>query len=172
MNGDNQNTDEQIEIVDNQAGQEVNINDLSDKKFGESVPKPHLDGKVAVISNVKLTTGDIELTKSGKKKRKLPLVLTYKTDDGSEAYESYGGINRFIGADGSEGEPTLYVEGTNTGANLIKAWCNHLNKKVEDVSLKEFLNGLQGARVRLKEIQVNNPFKNEMTHKNVIEVFL
>ncbi len=155
-------------------GEVINIDDLPDRKLGESLPKPHLNGQLVKISDVALVAGEIKMTRSNKQIKSFQLKLTYEVDKegGEVAFESYGGFGKFINPDGSESILTLNWQGTNQGALIFNKWLDFVGLEVEKVSLKDFLMGLKGLKAKLKEIPVNNPMKNEMTHKNVVEFFI
>ena len=153
--------------------QDIDLDSLSDSKIGEKIEKPHLDGKEILISDVELTpTGTIINTRDGKQRQETILFkVHYKSiDDKADSYENYGGVSRFLRPDGSKSEPTIWTKGNNAAANLFRAWLVKRNKKAEDVSFKEFFQGLRGLRARLKEVQVQ--YQGQMFHKNIIEQFL
>jgi hypothetical protein len=162
--------EETIQLDEPQDVQDIDINSLSDRKFGEKTEKPKLGGKKAVILEVKLRpTCKVSATKDGTKKYEpLILTLTYEID-GQQYYENYGGMQRFI-HDGEPGQPTVWAEGKNAAAVLFKLWREHTGKKLEDVSVKEWLGDLVGKQVELTE-KVTMYEGNE-GHKNVVSSFI
>ena len=160
-------------VTEKQQNLPIDVDSLSDKKIGQTVEKPHLDGKTATISKVELSaTGDIRTSKDGTKKQETILCKVYYQIDGAkeDAYENYGGVSRFVREDGSKSEPTIWTDGKNAAAKLFKKWLLKVNKNAEDVSLKEFFKGLQGMKVMLKEEQV--AYQGDISYKNIVEIFL
>ncbi len=152
----------------------IDVNSLPDTKIGKSILKPHLDGKVVVISNVELNAlGNERTTQSGAAKVEDVLFkVHYQIQDEKHtpAHENYGGVTRFIQDDGSKSDVTIYTGGDNAAACLFKAWLAHIGKKEEDVSFKDFFKSIVGLKARLKEkITV---YKGTEGYKNVVEQFL
>ena len=162
--------EETIKLDGPQDVQDIDINSLSDRKFGEKTEKPKLGGKKAVVIDVKLRpTGKVNASKDGTKKYEpLILTLTYEID-GQNYYENYGGMQRFI-HDGEPGQPTVWAEGKNAAAVLFKLWREHIGKKLEDVSVKEWLRDLVGKQVEL--VEKVTMYEGNEGHKNVIAKFL
>ena len=156
-----------VKVEEQQVLEEINLDDIGDRKIGEKKEKPDLDGKEVTISDVKLIpTNDISTTRDGTKQFKSVMLRVYY---GEDIYENYGGVQQFKHGDKFD-SPTIWVEGKNAAAVLLRMWAKHVGVEVEDVSLKEFFKGLIGKKVRLKT--KTEEYQNEEYRKNIVEEFL
>lgn len=151
---------------DSPENTDIDLNSLSDRKLGEKMEKPNLDGKIVTISKVELkATNDVKLTKDGTKKYK-PVLFRVWYDD--EVYENYGGVQQFE-HDGKYGEPTIWTEGNSNAAKLFKLWVAAKEVAPDEVSLKQFFTDLKGKKVKLRHKEAE--FEGREYKKNVVVEF-
>ena len=139
---------------------------MPDGKIGEKKEKPHLHNKEIVVEDVKLEAAtEISTTKSGKQYR----AIFFKVFYGDDTYENYGGFRQY--KNGEDFSPvTIWGESKAAANILMEKWLDKVGKKREDVSYKDFIDGLKGMKAKL--IEVNVMYQGNTTHKNIIGEFL
>ena len=158
---------EDIPVNKEDASEEIDLNKLSDRKLGEKMEKPKLDGQEFVITKIELkATVEEKKTKDNSKTYKPVLFKVFYGDDN---YENYGGVAQFK-FDGDYAEPTIWTDGNSAAAKLFRLWLGTTGKKVEEVSFKDFFSGLKGMKVKLRTKTTEYEGKEYL--KNVVEEFI
>ena len=138
---------------------------------GGTTEKPVLDGLTVTIKDVQLSVmeGEEKTTQKGTQTYRSVMCYVFYNDE-NESRENYGGIRQYKDKDGTWGEPTLWVEGTNRAAKLFNLWCVQTGKDPKEISLKEFITGLIGMSGKIKTKIVE--FGDKEFTKNLIEEFI
>jgi len=158
---------EDIPVNKEDASEEIDLDKLSDKKLGEKMEKPRLDGQEFIITKVELkATVEEKKTKDNKKTYKPVLFKVYYGEDN---FENYGGVAQFK-FDGEFNEPTIWTDGMSASAKLFRLWLKTTGKQVEDVSFKDFFSGLKGKKVKIKT--KTTEYEGREYVKNIIEAFI
>ncbi|HEU04060.1 MAG TPA: hypothetical protein ENH95_02935 [Nitrosopumilus sp.] len=145
----------------------LDLNSLPDRKTTEKRPKPNLGGQEFTIQDVNLfIMPEEKLAKKGTKYKDVLFRVHYD----QENYEHYGGVKAFKQNDGEYGPPVIYVEGSSAASQLFKLWLTKVGKTVDDVSFKEFFQGLKGLKVKI--VSVATTFQGKGFQKNSIGSFL
>jgi len=153
--------------VEEQQIEEINVDDLDNRKLGERVEKPDLDGKVVTIKDVKLIPlNEVNTTKDGTRQFRSVMMRVFY---GENTYENYGGVQQFKHGDKFD-SPSIWTDGKSAAAKLLKMWAKHVGIELEDVSLKEFFKGLVGRKVKLKKKMTE--YNEEEYRKNIIDEFI
>ena len=151
-----------------QTTTEISLNEISDKKLGETFEKQNMDGQVVTITDVKLERSS-EVLKTQNDKPYHPVM--FKVFYGDGVYENYGGVKSYIINEGKTiMPPTIWTQGDSASAVLFRNWLSAVGKKEEDVSMKDFFNGLTGKTAKLKA--TIEKFRGKEYQKNVIAEFL
>jgi len=151
--------------------EQVNMNipaevKIPDNKIGDKKEKPHLNGREITITDVKLEAAtEIATTKSGKSYR----AVLFKVFYGNDTYENYGGFRQYKNGDVFS-PVTIWNESKASGNILFNKWLDKVGKKREEVSYKDFVDGLKGMKAKL--IEVNVMYQGNTTHKNIVDKFM
>ena len=168
-----ENSIRQEKTMENQTipEEQVNMNipaevKIPDGKIGEKQEKPHLNGKEVTVTDVKLEASqEIAITKTKKEYR----AILFKVFYDEEYYENYGGFRQY--KNGDTFSPVTIWDKSQAAANMLfEKWLDKVGKKREDVSYKDFIDGLKGMKAKL--IEVNVMYQGNTTHKNIIGDFL
>jgi len=155
-----------------QQSNELPIEDLPDRKYGEkAAEKIHMDGRrVKIVERKLIPIGKISQTKITKKDYEAVTLRLYYDD--MDHWENLGGVMRFKRDDGTFGDASVWVDGTNASARLFKMWLRFRNFELEKVSFKDFLMDLKGRTVEIKEEATRNPSTGLPTFKNMVGKFI
>lgn len=158
----------EVQSANTQELKEINLTQMSDRKIGESVEKPNLDGQTVSITDVSLKeTNEERTTQDGTKKQK---TVIFSIEYDGIHRENYGGVTSFIYDDGNTGEPTIWPEGKSAAAVLFNKWLKFVGKEVGDVSFKEFFVGLKGMTAQIVNVPVY--YQDEEFRKNIVDSFV
>lgn len=153
---------------------EYGSNNLSTKPIGEKYERVDLDGQVVVLKNVRLLGASkndpIEVGLS-KKSRYKKCGFTVYYDTPNDDREILNGVIQFLRDDGTLSEPTIYIGGKNQSAILFKKVASKLNKKPEELSMKEFIQFLK-TKPKVKLVGTDFEWQEKITRKNIIGEFV
>ena len=164
--------DESIQEETEEVQEPLDINSLSDRKLGDKIEKPNLNGVEVIIAKVELTpTNKIRTTQSGTARIEDVLFRVYYNDE--DTWEHYGGVGRFINKDGKPREPSVNPDGKNASAKLFHLWLEFTGQKVEEISMKDFWKGLIGLKaVITNDKTTQTAYGGETFNKNIITSFV
>ena len=145
----------------------INVEELGNQKIGEGFEKPDLNGKeVTILKGELIPTNEVKKVRDGSKEYR-PVIFKVYYDE--QNFEYYGGLRQFQTQSGW-GEPTFDPNANCAVAKLFRLWIAKMNLKTEQVSRKEFFQGLKGMKARLRNTTVQ--FQGKDFKKNVIESFV
>lgn len=160
---------------------ELNLDD-HDKPLHKEFQKPNLEGQITTITGTRAVLYD-EVKETQNKDRKFKnvgLKVFYNikelqnwpkdVDVPEELFENYAGIRQYLTKDGKLEDPTLHTEGETAVANLLRKYAEMVDKDPQEISLKEFAEGLHGKRVKLEHTK-GTAFGKKYS-KNVISEFI
>lgn len=168
---------EDVKIVDDKPqfkAQEplglIDIDSLPERKIGQRLEKPHLDGKTVRITDAELClSGSKRLTKAQDKElENIYLKVYYGRDDvNGNIFENYGGIARF-----PDGSISFDANANNATAKLFRKWLQFKGLRKEDVSQKDFFKSLKEDKLLARLKEELTMYQGVASFRNSVEVFL
>ncbi len=143
----------------------------------DSIPAPereNLDGKIVRIERADIILPPKEsnwLQTRFSSKRYKPCTFKLYYEGGQQ--EFYSGVKVFERGE-KYSHPTIYKEGKNQAARLFQAYAKFLGKNPREISLKQFMAGLNSGSLkgRIESMDFENPDTGEKIRKNIVVEFV
>ena len=161
-------------LVSSTGGQEYDFNSAPDTV--KAPDRVDLDGQEVTIIDAKLILPSknepwtTPQNKSPHVYKACQLKLFY-SEGGQQ--EFYSGTKVFKNEDGTYTHPSIHTDGKSQASQLLGVYAKFKGKKIEEVSLKEFLGFLASKpKARIKGQQFTNPKNGNVIKKNMVGEFL
>lgn len=136
-----------------------------------------LDGEVVTITDAKIIlpepSTNWKTSRDGSTKYKQCQFILFYGDDGQREY--YSGVKVFPRQDKQGNEkyshPNIYNKGKNQASKLKEKYAKYKGKKMEEISMKEFLHFLKSNPKALIE-QKEYRYDDNVANKNIVKKFV